>query len=75
MQALRVENFQKCVEILEDYHHAVSTQLLDNCGLEMIEKKKQAEFALKHMGTLLGKNDTYRGDIMHCFNCAQDTSA
>ncbi len=49
MQTLESANVQKCVELLEDFRDAVP---VDEGNRELLEKKKQADYALNHLTRL-----------------------
>lgn len=49
MQSLESANVQKCVELLEDFCDAVP---VDEGNRELLEKKAQAEYALRHLSGL-----------------------
>jgi hypothetical protein len=57
MQPLKEANVQKCLDLLDDFHEAVS---LDERNQELMEKKAQARQALDHLGQLFSRQP---GDI------------
>lgn len=63
MKTLKELNFQKCLEVLENFHEAVPVDVLDK---ELKEKKEQAELALEHIGEIFMK-DT---DMVQYGNCS-----
>lgn len=52
MQTLESANVQKCVELLEDFCEAVP---VDEGNRELLEKKKQADYALNHLTRLFSE--------------------
>ena len=57
MQTIKEANVQKCLDLPENFHEAVT---LDQVNQELREKKVQARQALDHLGRLLY---TETGDI------------
>jgi hypothetical protein len=52
MQTLESANVQKCVELLEDFCDTVP---VDEGNRELLEKKKQADYALNHLTRLFSE--------------------
>jgi hypothetical protein len=52
MQSLESANVQKCVELLEGFCDAVP---IDEGNRELLEKKKQADYALNHLTRLFSE--------------------
>lgn len=70
MHQLAAENYQKCLDVLEDFHSAVEIADSDDA---LKEKKMQAGDALKHLSTLfdVGKDDEDEGPMCVPPGCTQ----
>lgn len=56
MQSIKEANVQKCLDLLEDFHEAVT---LDQVNQELKEKKAQARQALDQLGRILFTKPDY----------------